>query len=437
MRNKVLLSLSFLVLASTTVSAATLADVENSFYPYKKGVPHVAGITPGMVINAKNWQVAKDVLDPSFLNYIKSGEYEIRVGKTTSFDQNPAYIAQTKAHLNKAKLGDKPGVIYGADAGRPFVEEPSLNDPRAGEKLAWNFKYGYSQGDSWTISPWFWQFRNMKTGKVERNLKFDFHIMKFTHRSVVPPVPAIKNNPSHIFRVNYFRALEPFDLKDTQVLIQRLEDDTKLDNSYLYLGFQRRVRRMSSGQTTDAFLGSDIMLEDFEGYNGRISDMKWTYKGTKILLVPMYNHNDMPLDNQLYKGDKDGFKMIASAGKAGCFPAVTWQLRKVYVLESKPRDPNHPISKRLHFMDAQTATIPLTSIYDRSGKLWKSFTIGYTHADHTAPQNKGTGVTMYDYFSLIDTQAQHCTTAEFKTVTNSPTTTPDLFTVEHMRAAGR
>jgi len=31
---------------------------------------------------------------------------------------------------------------------------------------------------------------------------------------------------------------------------------------------------LPSGQSTDAFLGSDIMIEDFLGYNGRIMDMK-------------------------------------------------------------------------------------------------------------------------------------------------------------------
>ena len=79
--------------------------------------------------------------------------------------------------------------------------------------------------------------------------------------------------------------LEPQDLKDTQLLIQRNEDDLKLDDAYLYLGFQRRVRRLATGQTTDAFLGSDLMIEDFEGYNGRVSDMKWRYLGSKNIRV--------------------------------------------------------------------------------------------------------------------------------------------------------
>ena len=33
---------------------------------------------------------------------------------------------------------------------------------------------------------------------------------------------------------------------------------------------RRRVRRLAVGQITDAFLGTDAMIEDFEGYNGRI-----------------------------------------------------------------------------------------------------------------------------------------------------------------------
>ncbi len=41
------------------------------------------------------------------------------------------------------------------------------------------------------------------------------------------------------------------------------------------------------------------MIEDFEGYNGRISDMNWTYKGTKNVLLPFYNHNDLELATDL------------------------------------------------------------------------------------------------------------------------------------------
>ena len=167
MLKKTLLALVTLTLLASTTYAATLQDVENSFYPYKNGVPAVEGIKPGMTLNSGNWQVAKDVLDPAMLEFVKNGDYEITVGETTSFDLHPNYVEATKARLGKVKLGEKLGGISGADAGRPFVEEPSLDDPRAGEKLAWNFKFGYNWGDSAAIKPMVWKYRNMKKDKVE------------------------------------------------------------------------------------------------------------------------------------------------------------------------------------------------------------------------------------------------------------------------------
>jgi len=35
------------------------------------------------------------------------------------------------------------------------------------------------------------------------------------------------------------------------------------------------------------------MIEDFEGYNGKVTDYTWEYAGTRNLLMPFYYHNDM------------------------------------------------------------------------------------------------------------------------------------------------
>jgi hypothetical protein len=436
MLNKLVPALAFFVFLSTAATSATLQDVERSFFPFKNGAQKVSGIEPGMIINADNWQVAKDALDPAMLEFVKKGDYEIKVGETTSFELHPSYVEATKARLGKVKLGENVGEIYGADAGRPFPEEPSLDDPRAGEKLAWNFKYGYNWGDSAAIKPFYWKFRDMKSGKVERNLLFDFHFLNFSHRVNQEPIPELTPNPSDFFRGTYVKVLEPFEVKNTQLLIHRFEDDQKRDNVYLYLGFQRRVRRLSSGQVTDAFLGSDLMIEDFEGYNGRIADMNWKFLGAKYMLMPFYNHNDMPLDKETHKDD-EGYQVVAFTGKGGCFPDITWQLRKVYEVEAPPVDPNHPLSKRVHYMDAQTFTIPRTNAYDRKGDLWKVFTIGQAHPDHHLPINKGSGVSLDDSFTMIDVQAQHCTTGQFKGIVDPGMSPEDLFTVQNMRATGK
>ena len=438
MFKKAFISMAISGAVAVSAQAAQISEdvINQSFYPYTNGAPKADGVAPGMVINSGNVESVKQYLDPAMYQFIKNGDYEIKVGETTSFDLHKSYVDATRKYSGDVVLGDKAGVISGSVAGRPFPQTPSMDDPRAGEKLAWNFKYGYNWGDSAAIYPFYWKYRNMESGKVERTIKFNFHFLNFTHRTSQDPYPALTPNPSNLFRGIYVQVLEPFDVKNTQLLIQRYEDDLKRDNAYLYLGFQRRVRRLSTGQVTDAFLGSDIMIEDFEGYNGRISDMNWTFKGERTMLLPMYNHNDMELDAETHQDD-EGYQVVAFGGKGGCFPDITWQLRKVYVVESDPIDPNHPISKREHYMDAQTFTIPRNITYDRKGDMWKSWLIGQAHPDHHLPRNKGTGVAIDDAFSMVDMQANHCTTGQFKGQVDPKLNPAKKFTVQNLRASGR
>lgn len=422
-------------LGATTAHSVTIEDVEASFYPYKNGGPQAEGLSAGMTINSSNVEQFKDVMDEAIFEQVKNGWLEVKVGETTSFDLHPNYVEATRKGLGQVSLGDQLGQINGFVAGRPFPEEPDASDPRAGEKLAWNFKYGYNWGDNAAIYPFYWKYRDLESGKVERTLKFNFHFLNYKHRVNQDPVPEFADNPSDLFRAIYVQVLEPFDVKNTQLLIHRASDDLKRDNTWLYLGFQRRVRRLSSGQITDSFLGADLMIEDFEGYNGRISDMNWAYKGTKNILLPFYNHNDMELATDLV--EKDGYQFVEFGGKGGCYPNITWQLRKVYVLESDPIDDNHPISKRVHYVDAQTFTLPRTLIYDRKGDLWKSWIIGQAHPDHHLEKNKGTGVAIDDAFSMMDVQAGHCTTGQFKGQVDPALNPVKIFTVQNMRAEGR
>lgn len=426
-----------LSIASTAASAATEADVQKSFFPYADYTPAFDGLTPGTVINAGNVDQFKSVLDPAMYDYVKKGWYEFPVGETTSFDLHPNYVQATKDNLGKTQLGAEVGALSGWVAGRPFVGEPSSDDPRAGEKLAWNYKYGYNWGDNAAIYPFYWKYRNLNSGDIERTLKFNFHFLNYKGR-VNDPNGQASIPPEELFRGIYVQVLEPFDVKNTQLLIQRKVDDLERDNAWLYLGFQRRVRRLATGQVTDAFLGSDLMIEDFEGYNGRISDMNWTYKGTQEVLLPFYDHDKVQLtDANPDDPEEDGYKFVDFGGQGGCFPLISWQLRKAYVLESDPVDDNHPISKRVHYIDAQTYTIPRTNIYDRSGKLWKTFIIGQARPESHLPKNHDSGVSIDDSFHVIDVQAGHCTTGQFKGQVDPELNPTSLFTPQNMRATGR
>ncbi|MCC7413093.1 MAG: DUF1329 domain-containing protein [Gammaproteobacteria bacterium] len=422
--------------AGLLAAAAAGADpFEDSFYPYKNGFPTADGITPGMTIDQTNVDQFKDSIDSASFRFVKNGWYTIKVIATREFTLHPNYIEASKANIGKVTL-DEFNRLVGYTAGRAFPADPDPNDPQAGIKMVWNYQYGFNAGDSETIDPFWWTFRDMKSGKVERVIKFQWHFMNWIHRVVFDPKPAFADNPSKIYRSGYSIALEPFDLANTQLLIHRYEDDQQRDDAWLYLGFQRRVRRLATGQRTDAFLGTDVMIEDFEGYNGRIFDYDWEYGGTRNMLVPFYNHNEIDLEPEA-PGTPDGFKFAKNGGLAGCWPDVPWQLRKIHVLIGKPKDPNHPLSHRDIYLDAETMVMPILHIWDKKGDFWKLQYISKAHSDSHHPKNKGAGVPVETMAGLIDEQAMHCTTLQFRSIINAEENQPPVFSVQNMRKEGR
>ena len=108
---------------------------------------------------------------------------------------------------------------------------------------------------------------------------------------------------------------------------------------------------------TDSFLGSDIMIEDFLGYTGRVKDMDWTYGGDRYILLPMYRHDKVPHANRKARSYK--YKFVDFHGHSGCFPNITWQLRKVHVLEGGSEEGRPSFVKKIFF----TSTLKLCFQY--------------------------------------------------------------------------
>lgn len=161
-----------LALMSCGALAASDDEVERSFDPYRNGFPTAPGVVTGVVVRKDNLDAFREVLDPGLAMAVGRGWYEIRVGPTTRMPMPSGYVEATRRNPGKARLGSRVGDIEGYVAGRPFIEEPDVKDARAGEKLAWNFRYGAGFGESTTVYPFYWRYRDMKSGTVERTLKF-------------------------------------------------------------------------------------------------------------------------------------------------------------------------------------------------------------------------------------------------------------------------
>lgn len=439
-RRSAMLTGAALALAGWTSVAiaqdAKLDDVvEKSFYPYKNGFLSHDFAKPGVVIDKGNLASARDLLSAAWIERVGLGEMTVKVGNPLSLAAHPNYVAATQKDYKTVKLRDD-GNLEGYVAGRPFPQEPDASDPNAGLKIAFNYKYFHVEGDSQEVTPFFWSYKNMDTGEVERRLRMTVDIVRHTRRVVFEPMPNVADNPGNIY--NSFRMVvsEPFDVSNTQVLIYRYEDDQQRDDAWLYLGFQRRVRRLGTGQTTDSFLGTDLMIEDFRGYNTRNSDYSWKYLGTETKLLGMSSREMTVLEEVIPQ--PDGYKWIGYHGQGNCFANHAWTLRKTHVVEATPKETGHPISKRIIYFDAESYAITDSFYYDQAGKLWRLFPIGYTQGQIQDPvKNKGWTGPAWEQAAGIDVQKRHCTTLQFR-VSFDPADSPlPDQTVQALRVQGR
>ncbi|MGK5095023.1 outer membrane lipoprotein-sorting protein [Deltaproteobacteria bacterium TL4] len=69
--------------------------------------------------------------------------------------------------------------------------------------------------------------------------------------------------------------LSPADVKNTAFLSYNWDDETKEDDSWLYLPALRKVKRIASSDKSGSFMGSDFTYADIEGVNLEDYDYKF------------------------------------------------------------------------------------------------------------------------------------------------------------------
>jgi hypothetical protein len=163
--------------------------------------------------------------------------------------------------------------------------------------------------------------------------------------------------------------------------------------------------------------------------------MTWTYIGTKQMLQPFFNYDEIPVEKDTV--NSDGFKFGLFHGQGDCFPNVPWQIRKVHILEAVPIWKEHPLSKRIFYVDAETHIPVAGRYYDRSKKIWRVAIAAFSHPDHHLDHNKDSGVAIPTLITMIDVQAKHCTTLKMRTLINDPSVKQKDFTVQSLRSRGR
>jgi hypothetical protein len=133
------------------------------------------------------------------------------------------------------------------------------------------------------------------------------------------------------------------------------------DNMFLmYINGLRRARKLSGSDTQDPMGGQDLIYEDADGFNQKISPDRYPYiyevVGEREFLIPAYT--------------LDGATTIDSKTKE--FANFEFERRPLYVLKLTQQDENFVYGQRTIYVDKETFIILYTEAYDQKGNLYRT-----------------------------------------------------------------
>ncbi len=354
---------------------------------------------PGTTVDASNVGEYRHLLGPAMVWSVRRG-VTLPIVEHRVVEHPPPFVAATEKYASQVELSDDGTHLLNHVAGMPF---PTIDpdDPMIATKLMFNFNAAIAHDDS-DIRNFDCDTGTVGSGgasvNVERHFLID-HIRRlyFVERTEIEPKPTMPNKDKVRFKEALYPLIEPFDLKGVGFTFNRYLDHTRHDDTWLYLPQLRRVRRLSSAQRSDALFGQDTDSDSYEGYQGNVAWMEWTYLGEKTVLGTFHAEH-LPVKWHPPSGD--------------FMHHDVWEPRDVWVIEGVSKLPQYAYGKRVIYLDKEVHRIPFTDIYDHAGELWKMWVNNYKFATHPRPDAKFGFEWEAAYrpsITMVDVQLDHVT----------------------------
>lgn len=342
-------------------------------------------------------------LAPGLRDLMTFDAFRMTITGTQSYPPSAEFRAATDAHQSKVVLAAD-GTVTGYVAGQPFSADQieSAEPARAGHMLAWNHKFrwqyqGYrsdvmismvkasDDASSSGLTPGL-----EGTGHLERSMTLRYHRALIAHLAYLPGsgYRLDVDDADTVLWKEYVEFLDPFNIKGTRFVVERPLDPLIEDQVYSYLPTERRVRRLSAKERADRWMGTNMTLDDFEAYAGRILDNDWRYLGQKAVLSVMNSEHDAAV----------------LAGPMSSVPADRWELREAYLVESSPKWEGHPYRRRVLFLDKETFVVLYSLVFDQDDVLWKIFANIYRQHPRTPSSPSENTVSKWAATLSIDLQ---------------------------------
>lgn len=382
--------------------------------------PAFADVAPGEILDETNWQKAEGLLPASVLNWVRSGDFILEVGALNynPADYFPLFAKEAvKKNLGKYEMGPNDRIVETATSappehivGLPF---PAIDpgDPALAVKTMQNNHYmQYLPGN----------LRFPYQSILLNRRSFEREMESFWHQIAMDGYPGALEipNPSGIEKYAIAVVLKPYDVAGTAIMLWRYLDPIKQDMTFGYVPAIRRVRRMSPANRSDALFGTDMTVDDANGYDGKVSAFDWKFLRRQDALLAFLDKDPVRIvQNEqgewcttqeikpvLYGYQKEGWR-----GAAWAPTNLVWVKRPVFVLEMIPKDPYYNYGPQELWVDTELYGAAYKVIYDKSRAYWKTL---YISSMACQSDDKRVLFTSLATQQLIDDRAGHSTVVE-------------------------
>jgi len=330
-----------------------------------------AHVNPGDTLTKDNVAQAAELLTPSTLWMVVRG-MPMTIRETQKVVWPKAYKEATDKYYGQVKLSVDGRALYNYVAGAPF---PSidLGDPFAGFKIMWNYEQNpYIIDNAGTT---FINELVSSQGEVLATYANLWRRMTWLGRLYLDPKPIVPHNPP----LHHSNLLGPLSFpqlhKGTMLLSLSYLPPDMPDDTYTYVPQVRRVMRLGIANRGDSVWGTDFDVDSYWGFNAKLG--YWTFRVLAEKEILAVVHSGKYGDRSVWCAPRDGKHGIAAA-----LPCVSWEKRRVWVVEGLPTGYPRPYSysKRVLYIDQDFFAPLIQELYDQHGELWKSLLLCFFSA---------------------------------------------------------
>lgn len=331
------------------IEAANLAEAgEKTFAGHK-----IADLMPERLV----WQIREEGLAVTLAPY-------------KAYPGHDRHREATRRYAGDVVFDPTTNGVSGYKAGVPFPDL-SPDDPHIAAKVIWNLIRGRDRGDTFLEPLFTFVLIDGRSG-VERVQHWGYRRfgMKGLLRGDTPVL-----GDGTIWEKDLLFSIAPQDIKGLGTFTIRY-DDGRPDDKWAYIREVRRTRRLTGSTWMDPLGGTDFVTDDVLSFNAHPTWYKeFRYLG-KTTVLGIANSR-APFWNPGAASHVDQFPGMNVASAPYWNLVDHWEPRTVHVVEAVP-PVEHPYSRRVLHIDAETWNNYFSFMYNRAGNHWKSFQLSYT-----------------------------------------------------------